>query len=278
MMTTPLCTVADCPEPSNPDWHKPWCGHGQAGEHHHYPSKAQGYDTTEDRCVVFICRSCHQNVHEGRLSQAILRAQRDGRPYRYYRLWDLWGDAVCQRTLDTIEEVDTYVSMAPALLSMRERLRVLSDEQLAAWSAQAHERATHAYLEHCLAVYTYRERYSAQAWSEAGVSLFGYAAPTLRRDAALAAKLLARLEVVTPQEAELIMAIPDRQLRVVGRAIDFDAALEEAQVYQAETGRAEPEGLAGRLASVGLLDRPAYRWRCPECGCERPMREFRTEV
>lgn len=59
MPSTPLCTVKGCPEPKNPDFHIPICGHGLEGHHHHVVKRSQG---GKGGAQVFICPSCHSVI------------------------------------------------------------------------------------------------------------------------------------------------------------------------------------------------------------------------
>lgn len=178
------------------------------------------------------------------------------------------GQPYALRVVEGREQGATYISLSdithlPLLL---ESLRTRQEDELAALSQQAHSDATRAYLRHTAVVYTLRERYRGQGWDEAAGKLLGYASSTMRRDALFCERLLERLSEATPVEAELIAEVTDRQLRVVARATDFSRALDEAVAYRAETNRAEPEGLAGRLKAEGLLPEPKSHLVCADCG------------
>lgn len=58
----------------------------------------------------------------------------------------------------------------------------------------------------------------------------------------------------------------------------FAEAMEAAIHYVAETGRAEPEGLAGRLQAEGALPGPKHVWRCPNCGHQGRQGDFREKL
>jgi len=81
------------------------------------------------------------------------------------------------------------------------------------------------------------------------------------------------LQAATPEEAELIEEVSDRQLRVVAQAKDFDRALDEAIAYKADTNRNEPEGLRGRLQAEGLLEKSVMTYICQSCEAEGRLGE-----
>ena len=77
----PLCAVAGCPWPNDPDIHVPWCGHGLAYEHHHWPKRSQG----GKNIVAILCPRCHARTDTD-LGNCV-KDYPDGT--RHYLLWQV---------------------------------------------------------------------------------------------------------------------------------------------------------------------------------------------
>ena len=79
----PACRVKGCPAPKDPDWHKPHCGHGLEGHHHHVPKRSQG----GKRIVAFLCPKCHEEVDNGISLGNQIWKDKDGK--EHYLLYDM---------------------------------------------------------------------------------------------------------------------------------------------------------------------------------------------
>ena len=93
---TALCTVKGCPAPKDPDWHKPWCGHGVAGEHQHWPKRSQG----GKRIVAFLCHDCHDRIDNGDWGNSVVTTMEDGKQIEIYRAWDLHNETIIERVIN----------------------------------------------------------------------------------------------------------------------------------------------------------------------------------
>ncbi|KKK95244.1 hypothetical protein LCGC14_2674740, partial [marine sediment metagenome] len=93
---TALCTVKGCPAPKDPDWHKPWCGHGVAGEHQHWPKRSQG----GKRIVAFLCHDCHDRIDNGDWGNSVVTTMEDGKQIEIYRAWDLHNETIIERIIN----------------------------------------------------------------------------------------------------------------------------------------------------------------------------------
>ena len=80
---SPACRVKGCPAPKDPDWHKPHCGHGLEGHHHHVPKRSQG----GKRIVAFLCPKCHDEVDNGISLGNQIWKDKGGR--EHYLLYDM---------------------------------------------------------------------------------------------------------------------------------------------------------------------------------------------
>lgn len=90
---TPLCTVKGCPEPKNPDFHVPICGHGLEGQHHHVVKRSQG---GKGGPQVFICPDCHNEIDNGEWGNAVSKLA-DGD--LLYHVWDIRGKELFSRII-----------------------------------------------------------------------------------------------------------------------------------------------------------------------------------
>jgi len=270
---TPLCSVSYCPRPSDPDFHICWCG-TQATEHHHVEPRGMGGSEAREfdkNNVVSLCHFHHEMVTKHTWTDEVDAG--------VYKVKGMHGGVIGQKSLIPQDFSDTTIEdvVIGDLQRLVESLILWPDDALAAYSRKQHMDATQCYIRHCAAVYAYREKYKSygDAWSEQAHPLFGYAARTLRRDALFCVRLLEWSVTATPEEIELVSEITDRQLKLVAQSKDFSMALEVAIDYRAETGNVEPRGLAGRLQSQGVLDRPNYSYQCPACGHTDALSEFR---
>lgn len=302
-----LCSVPYCPEPRSPDWHRCIVCGREPVEHHHVERRSARPSRRKDPSnVVPLCLRHHRKVTENIWSDGCLELP-DG---LLYRIWDIHNRTVAERWLRRAERpvespeksdqgfppasptspisrgsrrVSIGVQPRPTVMPSAadwQASETYDDEVLALLSAQAHVMASGAYLWHCLAVARFRERHrwAGEGWLERGKALFGYSPSKLRDQAALFDRYLRWLEEAAPAQVEAAAHLSDRQFRVLERvpAARFREAMEEAISYVAETGRAEPDGLAGRLQEQGVLPSPAYRYLCPSCGYEGQLKDFRT--
>ena len=88
----PLCTVAGCPKPRDPDWHIPWCGHGERGMHQHTPKRSLG----GKEIVAFLCPACTDKVDSGPWGDGVFDIPGIG---RVYRIWDLYNKIILERVI-----------------------------------------------------------------------------------------------------------------------------------------------------------------------------------
>ena len=95
VVATPLCTVKGCPWPRDPDQHIPWCGHGVAGEHQHWPKRSQG----GKRIVAFLCHDCHDQIDNGSWGNAVVTTLEDGKKIEIYRAWNLHNETIIERII-----------------------------------------------------------------------------------------------------------------------------------------------------------------------------------
>lgn len=92
---TAACTAKGCPAPRDPDWHVPFCGHGMAGEHQHWPKRSQG----GKRIVAFLCHDCHDQIDNGSWGNAVVTTLEDGKQIEIYRAWDLHNETIIEQII-----------------------------------------------------------------------------------------------------------------------------------------------------------------------------------
>ena len=95
MKHEPLCPVAVCPHPSDPDFHRCWCGQG-AVEHHHVASRGMGGSKARNvpGNIICLCRKHHEAVTIGGCGDAFLEVAGQGLVYRY---WDVHNETIFEK-------------------------------------------------------------------------------------------------------------------------------------------------------------------------------------